>query len=202
MNNKTDSAQNGRRQFLAEAGKIAGGSWLAMNAPLVLAAAQSAEEQRVSGKDWQNITPNQALGLEAVVDQIIPADDLPGASDAGVVFFIDQALSGFASELSASLKDGMADLDQRALAASPGSGGFAKLRFEKQTAILEQIDTSLFFNQMIFLTHCGMFAMPSWGGNLNKTGWALLGFDNRHAWQPPFGYYDAQAIAEGGDNAF
>jgi hypothetical protein len=44
-----------------------------------------------------------------------------------------------------------------------------------------------------------MFAMPSWGGNRERAGWALLGFDNRHAWQPPFGYYDALAMAEEGD---
>jgi hypothetical protein len=28
-------------------------------------------------------------------------------------------------------------------------------------------------------------------------GWKLLGFDHRHVWAPPFGYYDAQA---GGSN--
>jgi hypothetical protein len=53
---------------------------------------------------------------------------------------------------------------------------------------------------MIFLTHCGMFAMPSWGGNKDLAGWNLIGFDSRHAWQPPFGFYDARATAEeGGD---
>jgi hypothetical protein len=36
-----------------------------------------------------------------------------------------------------------------------------------------------------------MFAMPAWGGNRDGAGWALLGFDSRHVWQPPFGYYDA-----------
>ncbi len=52
---------------------------------------------------------------------------------------------------------------------------------------------------MIFLTHCGMFAMPSRGGNRDRSGWALLGFDNQHAWQPPFGYYDA--LADAGENS-
>jgi hypothetical protein len=35
-----------------------------------------------------------------------------------------------------------------------------------------------------------MFAMPSYGGNRDKLGWALIGFQDRHSWQPPFGYYD------------
>ncbi len=35
-----------------------------------------------------------------------------------------------------------------------------------------------------------MFALPSYGGNRDKAGWHLIGFDDRHFWQPPFGYYD------------
>jgi hypothetical protein len=56
-----------------------------------------------------------------------------------------------------------------------------------------------------------MFALPSWGGNRDLAGWALLGFDSRHAWQPPFGFYDegrhgagsgdAGTAAQGGDHA-
>ncbi len=44
----------------------------------------------------------------------------------------------------------------------------------------------------------GVFSDPSHGGNRDKAGWAMIGFDNRHAWQPPFGYYDAQ-VAQGGE---
>jgi gluconate 2-dehydrogenase gamma chain len=134
-----------------------------------------------------------------VVDQIIPPDDLPGAAEIGVVHFIDQAMGGFAADQAGLLQEGLADLDRRARAAVAGSQGFADLAFDQQTAMLQEIDTTPFFEQMIFLTHCGMFAMPSWGGNRERAGWALLGFDNRHAWQPPFGYYDAQAMAEEGD---
>ena len=37
---------------------------------------------------------------------------------------------------------------------------------------------------MRMLTLCGMFALPSWGGNRDEAGWKLLGFEDRHAWQP------------------
>ena len=194
MNNK----KNSRRAFLAQAGGMAGSGWLAVNAPLLLAAGQAAEDQRSAGRDWVHMTSRQASSFAAVVDQIIPPDDLPGASAAGVVYFIDQALGGFAADHRELLNEGLADLDRRALAVSPEDDGFAGLAFEQQTAILEVIDTTPFFNQMIFLTHCGMFAMPSWGGNRDLAGWKLLGFDGRHAWQPPFGFYDAQAMAEEG----
>jgi len=194
MNNN----KNNRRAFLAQAGGMVGSGWLAVNAPLLLAAGQAAEEQRSAGSGWINMTPQQASSFAAVADQIIPPDDLPGASAAGVVYFIDQALDGFAAGQGELLKEGLADLERRALDAFPESGGFANLAWEQQTAILVAIDTTPFFNQMIFLTHCGMFAMPSWGGNKDLAGWNLIGFDSRHAWQPPFGFYDAQVMAEGG----
>jgi gluconate 2-dehydrogenase gamma chain len=184
-----------RRSFLLESGKLASAGWLAMNTPMLMAAGIAAEEHRQSSADWQNISPQEAIKFAAVVDQIIPPDDMPGASDAGVVYFIDNVLGGFMAGASGMLKQGLADLDAAAIAAFPDQAGFAALDFDQQTEILTQVETTPFFNTMIFLTHCGMFAMPSWGGNRDRTGWALLGFDNQHAWQPPFGYYDARADA-------
>jgi len=191
MKNKKAS----RREFLLHTSLLAGGGWLTLTTPVLLAAGRAAEIQRAAGEAWVNLTPQEAKTIAAVVDQIIPPDDLPGASDAGVVYFVDQALGGFMAEAAGLLREGLADLDRLALESFPDSGGFAGLSFDQQTQQLQSIETGPFFKQMIFLTHCGMFAMPSWGGNRELSGWALLGFDNRHAWQPPFGYYDAQAVS-------
>jgi hypothetical protein len=185
-----------RRDFLVKSTGLAGMSWLTLNAPMLMAAAEAATEQRASDSGWVNISPSEAAVLAAVVDQIIPPDKTPGAAEIGVVYFIDQALGDFMAEAAGMLKQGILDLDHSALEAFPRKEGFADLSFKKQTRQLEQIDTTPFFNTMIFLTHCGMFAMPSRGGNRNKAGWDLLGFNNQHAWQPPFGYYDVQAAAE------
>ena len=38
----------------------------------------------------------------------------------------------------------------------------------------------------------GLLALPSYGGNADKLGWKLVGFVDQHAWQPPFGHYDAE----------
>jgi len=190
----TDNKSN-RRDFLATTFTLAGGGWLAVNAPMVLAAGEAAAGQREAGEPWAQLSGSEARCLTAVVDQIIPPDDLPGASEAGVVYFIDQALGGFMAAQAGVLRAGLAELDARVQAESPGVPGFADLPFEQQTSMLQPIDTTPFFSLAIFLTHCGMFAMPSWGGNRDRAGWKLLGFDDRHAWQPPFGFYDAEAGA-------
>ena len=193
------SQKNSRREFLATATGMAGASWMALNAPVLMAAAEAATAQLASGSEWTTITAKEAEALAAVVDQIIPPDETPGAAELGVVNFIDQALNGFRSGNLGMIREGLAALDARAVETFAGSTGFAALTFEQQTGLLQQIEDSPFFGTMIFLTHCGLFAMPSWGGNRNKGGWALIGFDDRFAWQPPFGYYDAQADA--GENS-
>jgi hypothetical protein len=195
MHDRTKS----RRRFLAETGMLAGSGWLALNAPMLLAAAETAAERHAAGGAWLRMTGAEARGFAAVVDQIIPPDDLPGAADAGVVRFLDTVFDGFMADAAPMLKGGLRDLDRRAAEHGDGAAGFADLAFPQQTELLREVEETPFFELMIFLTHCGMFAMPAWGGNRDKVGWALLGFDNLHAWQPPFGYYDALA-AEGSEN--
>lgn len=196
MNKKAST----RRQFLSATGQMVSGGWLALNAPLLMAASQAAEEQRARGAAWENLTQAEAAVCTAVVDQIIPPDDLPGASEAGVVYFIDQVMGGFMADAAPMLREGLAGLDAMAVSQYPGAAGFAGLAFAQQTAILESVETTPFFETMIFLTHCGLFANPRWGGNREQMGWNLIGFDSRHAWQPPFGYYDAQFDKSGGSS--
>lgn len=189
-----------RREFLATTGLLAGGGWLAMNAPMLMAAGQEAADRMSAGAGWKHLTPEQAATLTAVVDQIFPPDDTPGAADIGVVYFIDNVLGGFMSGAGGMLKQGVAELDAAAVNSFPGSAGFASLSFEQQTALLEAIETTPFFDTLLFLTDCGMFALPSWGGNRDGAGWAMIGFVNQHGWQPPFGYYDALADAREADH--
>lgn len=191
---------NDRRSFLVESGRLAGVGWLALNAPMLLAAGAAADERRAAGADWANMSLREAAAFAAVADQIIPPDHTPGASEIGVVHFIDQALGGFMAGQAAMLKAGLADLDRLAREGHGASDGFAELAFDRQTELLRSVEATPFFNRMIFLTHCGMFAMPSWGGNRELGGWALLGFDSRHAWQSPYGFYDAQAQERNHDN--
>ena len=48
-------------------------------------------------------------------------------------------------------------------------------------------------SQLRFATVAGMFANPEYGGNADKTGWKLLGFNDQFSWSSPFGWYDRNA---------
>ena len=69
----------------------------------------------------------------------------------------------------------------------PDRPAFADLDVAAQSAYLKTIEATPFFGRMRLLTVAGLLALPSYGGNEDKVGWKLVGFVDRHAWQPPFG---------------
>jgi gluconate 2-dehydrogenase gamma chain len=131
-------------------------------------------------------TPAQLAGFEAIAMRILPSDDgTAGAKEAGVLGFIERVMAGPYAGYRRDLADGLADLDRRA------GGTFASQPADRQDALLRDIEKTTFFGYMRYLTIAGMFSDPSWGGNREKAGWKLLGFDDRAIWQAPFGAYDA-----------
>ena len=50
-----------------------------------------------------------------------------------------------------------------------------------------------FFELLRTHTLYGFVGNPSYGGNRDRVGWKLIGFEDRMAYQPPFGYYDGEA---------
>lgn len=181
-----------RRDFIKASSSVMGSSWLVLNAPLILSACQSAQTNADIQADYVNISAEDALELGAVVDQIIPPDESPGATDTGVVYFIDAALGGFMAGSAGSLKQGLEGLAGRAKSGGNHAGRFSDLPFDRQTALVKEIEDTEFFDKLYFLTMMGMFCLPQYAGNRDEIGWELLGFDHRHVWQAPFGYYDAQ----------
>ena len=139
---------------------------------------------------WQVLTDEQAADVEAIASQIIPTDDTPGAREAGVVYFIDKSLATWAAGQKDPLVSGLADLNKQVAAKWPGTARFSALAATQQTEILKAQEKTPFFGLIRFATITGMFANPSYGGNREKVGWKLLGFEDRFQWQPPFGDYD------------
>jgi gluconate 2-dehydrogenase gamma chain len=142
------------------------------------------------------LTPGEAEEFAAIAARIVPTDDTPGATEAGAVFFIDRVLGSSRAELLPSLREGLRSL-QAAARAAHGSSRFATLPVAQQDELLRQIERSAFFASVRYLTVCGTFASPEYGGNRDFVGWRMTGFDHRHVWAPPFGYYDADYLEKG-----
>jgi Gluconate 2-dehydrogenase subunit 3 len=135
-------------------------------------------------------TVGEAATIDALVAQIIPTDDTPGAREMRVVRFIDQALAGFLSPLAPGFRMRLADFEADCLAGHDGRQGFAALTADVQIEWLRQVEHTPFFESLQQLTVLGALTMPAYGGNRNGLGWQLIGFQDLHAFTPPFGYYD------------
>jgi gluconate 2-dehydrogenase gamma chain len=136
------------------------------------------------------LTAAEVVDIEAVAAQIVPSDDSPGAREAGAVYFIDKALATFFSQLAREYRTQLASFQTGYRERYPGAKSFGSLTSGQQIDYLKSIDETPFFNTTRLLTLLGMFTLPEYGGNRNGVGWKLIGFEDRHVFHPPFGYYD------------
>jgi len=140
---------------------------------------------------FEVLTPEQAADMDAIASQIIPTDDLPGAHEARVVYFIDHALNSWAANQRTQWITGLDTLN--GLVAQRYEGRrFSQLSPAEQLEFLTANENHGTFQQMRFVTVAGMFANPQWRGNFEGAGYRVLGFEPRFVWQPPFGEYDAE----------
>jgi len=143
-----------------------------------------------------------AVEIDAITSQIIPSidgpgpsSDGPGAHEAGVIYFIDRALSTFDADLREAYRTGMAEVQKKRQELFPGSASIAALSSEQQIQLIHAVEadskTAGFFELLRTHTMYGFLGNPSYGGNRDRVGWKLIGFEDRMAFQHPFGYYDA-----------
>jgi gluconate 2-dehydrogenase gamma chain len=186
--------QVSRRAFLAAAGAV-GAGWLFVDPERLQAALAHARKAVLSPPPYQFdvLTPEQAADLEAICMRIFPSDGTPGAKEAGVIHFIDRSLGTFAAPQKPLMLNGLADLNKKVADKWPGTKSFAALTPAQQDEYLKSIEQTPFFGQTRFAVCVGMFGNPSYGGNQGEAGWKLLGFESHGIYQPPFGYYDAEA---------
>jgi gluconate 2-dehydrogenase gamma chain len=136
------------------------------------------------------LTAAEAADIDAIAAQIIPTDDTPGAREAGVVYFIDRAVATFLSQLAGDYRPQIAAFQAASRERHPGAASFASLTSRQQFEYLRAVDQTPFFATTHLLTLLGMFSLPAYGGNRGGVGWRLIGFEDRHSFWPPFGYYD------------
>lgn len=139
-----------------------------------------------NGTPWRFLTLEEAMTLTAISDQIIPPDQDPGASWAGVVNFVDRQLCGPYKHLQNLYRRGLAGVNEssRALYGKV----FAELASEQQIALLHQLEegkppgstwkqtsSSEFFGQVVDHTMQGFYGDPRHGGNRQGVSWKMLG---------------------------
>lgn len=131
---------------------------------------------------------SQLRCLEALLDTIIPADDFPGAVDAGVGVYLLRQLAGDLAELLPSYQQWLNDLDAESRAFRGMS--FAELDSAERTSLLKSVergeiatdwslDPAPFFRQIV--EHCaeGYYSDPDNGGNRAGISWRMIGYEVR-----------------------
>jgi Gluconate 2-dehydrogenase subunit 3 len=180
-----------RRSFLIRSTSGLSSIWLASHWSGILDAAAHAEQAARKAVSFSFFTKEQAAEVDAVASQIIPTDDTPGAHEARCVFFIDRALTTFLRESQPVYTQGLQDLQAKTKEVFPSASKFSALTSAQQIQLLTAIEHTPFFAAVRMHTIAGMFAGPIHGGNCDKAGWKLIGFEDTLDFKPPFGYYDA-----------
>lgn len=188
-----------RRSFLLASATGLNAAWVAANYPGILAAQ---DYVRLAAKAGQMphlafFTDAQAAEIEAMAALIIPTDETPGAREAHCIYFIDRALSTFAIGSQPVYIQGLQDLQSTTQQLYPDAGKFSALTAAQQISVLTHIENTPFFRMVRTHTVIGFFSRPVHGGNYDKIGWKLIGYDDSLNHKPPFGYYDAQPQTPG-----
>jgi gluconate 2-dehydrogenase gamma chain len=183
-----------RRQFLAAVGSLASAGWIAMNWPQIAAAAEhaghTASNEAGPPTSITTLSAAQAAEVDAIVNQIVPGGATPGARDARVIYFIDNALGSFFAAQFPSFRQGLAEFESGYAARYGADKPFSAAPETQQVAWLKEVDKTPFFIAVRRLTVLGLIALPKYGGNRDNVGWKLIGVEDQHYWEPPFGYYD------------
>lgn len=113
------------------------------------------------------LSGDESKVLEALVDQVVPADEVAvGAAKAGVVFYIDKQLAGPLKRYAAGY--------HRSL---PLFRDLLPLSFDERTAYLRSLEgaKAAFFSTVVEHTMQGFYGSPIHGGNLDEASWKMLG---------------------------
>ena len=130
---------------------------------------------------------DEADTVEALAARIIPGSPGdPGAREAGVVHYIDRALSGPYFGWQGAYREGVRTLN--AYTAERYGKKFFELEEEEQDTVVGALErgevpgfgggseATNFFTTVWSHTVEGMFSDPAYGGNRNAVGWKLIGF--------------------------
>src|SRR6185503_16721849 len=184
-----DLPQESRRNFLLTGSVAVTSAWLAASWPGIAKAAEHAAHvaSAIEPATFGYFSAADAADVQALTAQIIPSGATPGAREAHAVYFIDRALATFFAERAPAFRAGLEDFQQSFRKAYPASGAFAAAQPADQLAFLHTVDRTPFFESTRILTISGTLAATKYGGNHEGRGWQMMGFEDQHIFEPPFG---------------
>jgi gluconate 2-dehydrogenase gamma chain len=137
---------------------------------------------------WRYLNEEEIGLLDAIVEQIIPADDFPGGKWANVSYFIDKQLDSYYRDRQSEYRDGLAAFQKTVIQLK--SKKFEDLPFAEQTALLEKMESgdfpgeywkshspSGFFDMIRQHSMQGYYGSPVHGGNREYISYHMLGLD-------------------------
>jgi gluconate 2-dehydrogenase gamma chain len=202
------SSHSARREFLQLLSGSAGAAWLATQWPALVSAAEHARQSaKAENPKLEVLTAEQAREVDALTSRLIPTDEVAGAREAGVVYFIDRALRTFASDSVPDYQKGLAEVQARTAKLFPGVARFSAAAPDQQDKIIGDMFAEMekantgprlnpvghkapFIETLRMHTIVGYLVDPEGGGNRDFAGWKAIGRDSAHMFSPPFGFYD------------
>lgn len=137
---------------------------------------------------WRFLTEQESVLLDALVEQIIPTDEWPGARDAGVTNFIDKQLVGPYARYQETYRKGLFAIQETCK--TMFQKGFEALNWEAQTQFLKKMEAGKmegmiwekgldrqFFGLIRNHTMQGFYGSPRHGGNKNNVSYRMLKLD-------------------------
>lgn len=120
------------------------------------------------------LSGEEARTLDAICDQLIPADQDPGAKATGAVVFIDRQLAGPYRRYRRAYREGLArtaDLSRK-MFGKP----LEELAGEQRLAVVARLekDARPFFDMVLAHSLQGFYGSPRHGGNRDYASWRML----------------------------
>jgi gluconate 2-dehydrogenase gamma chain len=184
-----------RREFLTLPVQSLGGVlfYTLAGEPVRLQAQDPSQNKAQSGEirvPLRFFTAAEARVVQAACERVIPKDASgPGATEAGVVIYIDRQLAGpygsdkyrftqppFVDSVPEHGYQGKQTPRQIYREGVRQLTNFVDLRPEQQDQRLRAIESSMFFRLLRQHTIEGMFSDPMHGGNAGLIGWQLIGY--------------------------
>ena len=138
-----------------------------------VAAAIGCSAHKRGNRDF--LSEDEARTLGAICDQIVPADDFPSATQAGVLTYIDRQLVRHYRRHQDAYRDGLRQAD--AMSMKRFGHELAALTRQQQFEVVSAMESeeSGFFEMVRRHTLEGYYGSPRHGGNRDAVSWRMLG---------------------------